>query len=98
MVDQDSLREFSLVHANRSLFHLQEFLELCGGSFSTLETYELQGVLGPKRKCGYCDKEEGDDVTLKLCSRCAQPYCSRTCQKNDWRAHKPVCNTVHESL
>ncbi|XP_028410856.1 uncharacterized protein LOC114533525 [Dendronephthya gigantea] len=75
-----------------------EFLELSGGSFQTLETYELQDVKEPKRKCGYCDKEEGDDVTLKLCSRCAQPYCSRICQKSDWRAHKPVCNAVHENL
>ena len=75
-----------------------EFLELCGGSFLTLDTYELQDVAEPKRKCGYCKKEEGDDVTLKLCSKCAQPYCSRTCQKNDWRAHKPVCVAVHENL
>lgn len=75
-----------------------EFMELAGGSFSTLPTYELQDYPAPRKKCGYCSQEEGDEVTLKLCSRCAQPYCSRTCQKKDWALHKPVCNTVYDNI
>ncbi|EIW57991.1 uncharacterized protein TRAVEDRAFT_29859 [Trametes versicolor FP-101664 SS1] len=35
------------------------------------------------------------DKPLKYCSRChATWYCSQTCQKQDWRAHKPVCRSL----
>ena len=35
-----------------------------------------------------CASEEASSV----CSRCqAVRYCSRECQRTDWKAHKPVC-------
>jgi hypothetical protein len=35
-----------------------------------------------------CASEEASSV----CSRCqAARYCSRECQRTDWKAHKPVC-------
>lgn len=41
--------------------------------------------------CTTC-KKTPPEVTLKRCSKCSlTPYCSRDCQKADWKAHKKVC-------
>ena len=38
-----------------------------------------------------CASEEASSV----CSRCqAVRYCSRECQRTDWKAHKPVCTAA----
>ena len=38
-----------------------------------------------------CASEEASSV----CSRCqAVRYCSRKCQRTDWKAHKPVCTAA----
>jgi hypothetical protein len=38
-----------------------------------------------------CASEEASSV----CSRCqAVRYCSRECQRTDWKAHKPVCTAT----
>jgi hypothetical protein len=39
--------------------------------------------------CSSCQKE---DIELKRCSHCqAVAYCSVTCQRQHWKAHKPEC-------
>ena len=39
-----------------------------------------------------CASEEASSV----CGRCeAVRYCSRECQRMDWRTHKPVCTAAH---
>ncbi|KAF9773382.1 hypothetical protein IL306_008821 [Fusarium sp. DS 682] len=41
--------------------------------------------------CTTCNKEE-PAVQLKRCAKCsATPYCSRECQKTDWKVHKKIC-------
>ncbi len=41
-----------------------------------------------------CTSEEASSV----CSRChAVRYCSRECQRTDWKAHKPACAMAHSS-
>lgn len=31
-------------------------------------------------------------MPLKQCAKCnATPYCSRDCQKADWKTHKKIC-------
>jgi hypothetical protein len=41
-----------------------------------------------------CATEEAGNV----CARCeAVRYCSRDCQRADWRAHKPACMAAHSS-
>ncbi|RSL99565.1 hypothetical protein CEP52_009682 [Fusarium oligoseptatum] len=42
--------------------------------------------------CNKCNKS-GSEVSLKHCAKCKQThYCSRECQKADWKAHKKVCS------
>ena len=41
--------------------------------------------------CTSCHKPSSE-VTLKRCAKCSTtPYCSRDCQKADWKAHKKIC-------
>jgi len=41
--------------------------------------------------CTTC-KKTAPEVTLKHCAKCSVTlYCSRDCQKADWKAHKKVC-------
>lgn len=44
-------------------------------------------------KCNKCrGGPEGDDQKLMFCSACKQvQYCSKACQKSDWKDHKIVC-------
>ncbi|UNI15148.1 hypothetical protein JDV02_001711 [Purpureocillium takamizusanense] len=42
-------------------------------------------------ECTGC-KKSPPEVTLKHCAKCSTSlYCSRDCQKADWKAHKKVC-------
>lgn len=49
--------------------------------------------------CGITADELEVNITLKYCSACMErTYCSRTCQKKDWRAyHKDNCTEAVES-
>jgi len=46
-------------------------------------------------KCAACNKTNTDSaVPLKRCAKCQITlYCSRDCQKADWKNHKKVCAT-----
>src|SRR5947199_9273528 len=45
------------------------------------------------RSCTTCHKLESDlKDNLKYCAKCRNTlYCSRECQKADWKQHKQVC-------
>jgi len=60
------------------------------------ETYCLDQYdeLNSKPTCEVCAKE-----APTRCSRCRTAwYCSRQCQAQDWRRHKPACSQAHEKL
>ena len=53
------------------------------------------------KTCGGCHKQEpsgrGSTSTerFKKCARCKQEYyCSVACQKQHWKTHKLICNTI----
>jgi splicing suppressor protein 51 len=42
--------------------------------------------------CTVCKKAASDDVELNVCAKCKTTYyCSRDCQKADWKSHKRTC-------
>jgi len=48
-----------------------------------------------KRCCVKCGISEGTKGKLMQCSRCKLAYyCSKDCQKADWKSHKEFCKTV----
>jgi hypothetical protein len=66
-----------------------------------------QGVIGPCSKgdmnysdddelCGGCENMKHHGKSL-MCARCKdQVYCSKACQRKDFRRHKPVCRTPED--
>ncbi|KAJ5794180.1 hypothetical protein N7457_000779 [Penicillium paradoxum] len=53
-----------------------------------------------ERKCHTCRKDETATDRLKHCARCMSTtilYCSRECQKADYRVHKQTCTTKTQS-
>ena len=47
------------------------------------------------RLCRYCSNSDVSSEfqqSLQACSRCKEAYyCSKECQKRDWKGHKPEC-------
>ena len=55
-------------------------------------------ALDPDNPLDFISKDEfvcnvcGSRDNLQLCTRCkSELYCSRACQRQDWRRHKPEC-------
>ena len=49
---------------------------------------ESEIKVGSSVRCGHPDCSNPGDLR---CSICRTGYCSKTCQKDDWKAHKTVC-------
>jgi splicing suppressor protein 51 len=46
-------------------------------------------------ECASCKKSASESSPLKRCAKChSTQYCSRDCQKNDWKQHKKVCSRL----
>ena len=58
------------------------------------------GVVIGSKACDLCKKEPGlctdgkKCILLKCASCCSRYYCSRECQKLDWRYHKRMCKQL----
>ncbi|KAK6351322.1 hypothetical protein TWF718_004486 [Orbilia javanica] len=70
---------------SKELQNLQELIAAVSGiNLSTLTVAEPK-----ERVCAACGKEETEDRKLKKCVACMNiEYCSKECQKKDWKAHK----------
>jgi len=54
------------------------------------------GLKSPR--CQTCDEWATKEVTISLCTGCRKVYyCSRECQKKNWKKHKPICKKDGES-
>ncbi|GAB4815661.1 hypothetical protein N2152v2_002707 [Parachlorella kessleri] len=41
--------------------------------------------------------QQEDSLALSKCAGCGEArYCSRQCQRQDWRRHKPICQTIKD--
>lgn len=51
------------------------------------------GASGSTKKCTHCNKVDSDpEKPFKPCSKCQTAlYCSRDCQKANWKQHKKTC-------
>jgi len=51
------------------------------------------------RMCRYCDEQSIEfQKSLRKCARCKSAfYCSRECQRADWKSHKPNCQLKSSS-
>ncbi|XP_038048053.1 uncharacterized protein LOC119722100 [Patiria miniata] len=52
-------------------------------------------MFGPQR-CGNCEKTAPN---MKECAGCSNAwYCSKECQRTDWKSHKPSCRAAEDSM
>lgn len=56
---------------------------------------ELEQERNVNIHCGFCKKEEPEDVLFSRCAKCRMVYyCGRDCQVKGWKTHKRVCKAV----
>lgn len=73
--------------------------ELCqSGRFKMSYLYIIETVHSVKignisAKNSNCDNPNCPKIStsIKACTVCRTPYCSKDCQKEDWKAHKKIC-------
>jgi hypothetical protein len=76
------------------------------GSPGTQQVFDQYAALPPSAQlnsllldpfaCSFCDKVS--NTKFQCCSRCKkQAYCSKSCQKIHWKAHKKECSLVEAS-
>jgi len=58
-----------------------------------IEKTYLKKMLGLGPKCNKCGKSPGNETEkLQFCGACKKvEYCSKDCQKKDWKDHKTAC-------
>ena len=70
------------------------------------EMRNIEGKQYPKQKlgslgsrCALCYQIPSEDVTLQKCGQCYQAsYCSKKCQTQHWRKHKPLCKALRDKF
>jgi hypothetical protein len=69
---------------------------LISDNFIESQADDSAGSSIPANKCACCNALETDpEKPLKPCAKCQTVrYCSRDCQKKDWKLHKKTCATA----
>jgi hypothetical protein len=48
------------------------------------------------KSCCLCSVVASEGVTFSYCAACQSVmYCSKICQKKDWKAHKKICKSLN---
>jgi len=67
---------------------------------SVVNEMKSDSVYGKARalvKCANCGVLEKSEKQFKKCSRCGFVfYCSKACQRNDWKNHKQICKEIRK--
>lgn len=62
----------------------------CGAAITTVVAKNVGAQV-----CTGCGKAGAADAPLQVCAGCrADKYCSRECQRADWKVHKGVCRAL----
>jgi len=76
------------------LKNLTSFVDIMQGSRENDENKKPFSI----KMCRYCNKSELSDefqLSLMACARCQNTfYCSKECQKDDWKVHKKHCKLM----
>ena len=95
----DTLRRQSYIDTMRSIGYMcsgsqqihQEKVELLVNGNNTVRMESSRIIRLPAKVCAGC----GDPTCRKKCSICKTPYCSTSCQKDNWiPVHRAVCKVV----
>ena len=70
------------------------------------EMRSMEGQQHPKQKlsslgslCAFCHQLPSEGVKFKCCGQCLKAsYCSKECQTQHWRKHKPLCKALKDKF
>eukprot|EP00033_Pygsuia_biforma_P004917 GCRY01005390.1.p1 GENE.GCRY01005390.1~~GCRY01005390.1.p1 ORF type:complete len:301 (-),score=50.24 GCRY01005390.1:382-1245(-) len=73
---------------------LSQIYQVGGAPADAAVKTQTEGVKSSAPSCHHCGKETAE---LLACGACKQVfYCQSSCQKADWKAHKPICKTLRK--
>ncbi|KAF7194577.1 hypothetical protein HII31_04083 [Pseudocercospora fuligena] len=72
----------------------QDFVEMAKGMVAKYPNFSSRSPKTGKNECAVCGAGKcGDGKPLMACSKCKRIfYCSKQCQKKDWKSHKVFCS------
>ena len=77
---------------NKELYDLLTMLDLTRTEDKVGDSMAHEKKRVELKVCNGCGKQESTLLEFKTCNRCEVAfYCSRQCQKSDWKKHKKIC-------
>ncbi|KAL7546963.1 hypothetical protein ACHAWF_010279 [Thalassiosira exigua] len=96
ILSDDTIRQRAVVQKLSTIVAFTNLIQKQSGVPQSLQSLK-EGI----KMCRHCGKMEHTlefQQSLQKCSRCKSPfYCSKECQRADWKKHKPICKPVSSS-